>query len=239
MHHHLIPIPPAAVVETPLERTFGHQPQGIGPASVRLRSPCRQPPPPPRSPDRAHRPRPREPSSPPRPSRLEPGAEHQHPILVGVGPGVPVLVSLIRLLELFPPDPPSARPGPAFPRERQCPLWAKIRSSSSFSGVATRSGPAPWSRRARPAASPPRSGGRSPSARATRTFSRAAPLFETRPPIQPVGTGATAVTPPAPLVELPDQGQEAIGGRLDVGGEFSDLVAQLVQGERRPSARAL
>ena len=45
-------------------------------------------------------------------------------------------------------------------------------------------------------------------------------------PAQPVGARLEARVPAASLVELTDQDQETVGGRMDVGGEFRDLIAE-------------
>ena len=49
---------------------------------------------------------------------------------------------------------------------------------------------------------------------------------DTRAPTQPMGAVLEACLPASFLVELTDQYQEPVGGRIDVGGEFGDLIAQ-------------
>jgi len=52
---------------------------------------------------------------------------------------------------------------------------------------------------------------------------------ESDSPTQPGGAGAEARVPSPACVELADQGQEARGGGVEVGGQLGDLVAEPVQ----------
>ena len=76
--------------------------------------------------------------------------------------------------------------------------------------------------------------GRDGRMRATRTLSRAATM--PMPPIlinmavEPVGAGEDAPLEPAlATVELGDEAQQAVVGRVDVGGELGYLVFQSFQ----------
>ena len=55
------------------------------------------------------------------------------------------------------------------------------------------------------------------------------PQIEPDPPGEPRGTGAEAGVPSPAGVELPDQGEQARGGGVEVGGQLGDLVAEPVQ----------
>ena len=48
-------------------------------------------------------------------------------------------------------------------------------------------------------------------------------------PAQPVGARLEAHGPALSLVELTDQHQQTVGGGIDVGGEFGDLVAESLE----------
>jgi hypothetical protein len=52
---------------------------------------------------------------------------------------------------------------------------------------------------------------------------------EPHSPAQPRGAGAKARVPSSSRVELPDQGEEARGGGVEVRGQLGDLVAEPVQ----------
>ena len=52
---------------------------------------------------------------------------------------------------------------------------------------------------------------------------------EPYPPAQPLRAGAEARVPPAPRVELADQGEQPRGGGVEVRGQLRDLVAEPVQ----------
>jgi len=52
---------------------------------------------------------------------------------------------------------------------------------------------------------------------------------ESDSPREPGGTGAEARVPATTSVELPDEGKQAGGRRLEVGGELSDLVTETIQ----------
>jgi hypothetical protein len=52
---------------------------------------------------------------------------------------------------------------------------------------------------------------------------------EAHAPAQPGGAGAEAAVPTAAGVELTDQGEEARGGGIEVGGQLGDLVAETVE----------
>ena len=66
-------------------------------------------------------------------------------------------------------------------------------------------------------------------ARATRTFSRAAPRSRPTRQREPLGAGAKAGIPAVTGIELADEIQQASGRRLEMRGELGDLVAQAVQ----------
>jgi hypothetical protein len=53
--------------------------------------------------------------------------------------------------------------------------------------------------------------------------------IQTHPPGEPVGAGAKARVPSPARVELPDQGEQARGRRVEVGGQLRNLVAEAVQ----------
>ena len=52
---------------------------------------------------------------------------------------------------------------------------------------------------------------------------------EAHPPGEPPGTGTEARVPPAPGVELADQGEQAGGGGVEVRGQLGDLVAESIE----------
>jgi len=52
---------------------------------------------------------------------------------------------------------------------------------------------------------------------------------ESDSPREPGGTGAEARVPATTSVELPDEGKQAGGRRLEVVGELSDLVTETIQ----------
>src|SRR5262245_22700416 len=53
--------------------------------------------------------------------------------------------------------------------------------------------------------------------------------IQAHPPGEPGGAGAEARVPPAAGVELAEQVEETGSGRIEVGGELSDLIAEAVQ----------
>jgi hypothetical protein len=65
-------------------------------------------------------------------------------------------------------------------------------------------------------------------ARHTNAFAGRARV-EAHAPAQPGGAGAETAVPAAAGVELPDQGEEASGGGLEVRGQLGDLVPEAVQ----------
>jgi hypothetical protein len=52
---------------------------------------------------------------------------------------------------------------------------------------------------------------------------------EAHAPAEPLRTGAEAGVPPAAGVELADEGEQARGGGVEMGGELGNLVAEPVQ----------
>jgi hypothetical protein len=52
--------------------------------------------------------------------------------------------------------------------------------------------------------------------------------IEADPPGKPVGAGAEAGVPATSRVEVPDQGEQARGGGVEMGGQLGDLVTEAV-----------
>jgi hypothetical protein len=173
--HHLVAVAARARIEPAGERALGDQPERVGAALLgggvlagRVARPAcgsRT-----ASPRRVERPQQRRPGL-----RRQPPAHHHHPVLVGVGgerpAGLPPLLVLHLLDPVHPPPAPHQpldvrrRPGPR-EVEQFLPRWRRWRPASS---------PAPSNTRSRPFFIDAEMRGSPASARATRTFSRAAP----------------------------------------------------------------
>jgi hypothetical protein len=54
-------------------------------------------------------------------------------------------------------------------------------------------------------------------------------LVQAHAPAEPGGAGREASVPPAPRVELADQGKQPRGGGIEVRGQLRDLVTEAVQ----------